>query len=250
MVSKIGTNMPRAERLMELGDLLRGRDATTIADLAQELGVSRRTLLRDIASLRERGLAITGDAGPGGGIRLESRRGLAAVHLSVGEVVALWLGVKLSQGASDLPWSEASNSAMTKLLGSLPTEKARSLRALCRRVVVGPSASPTVRQGAGVPPKELLRLFEEAFSAGFGLGFQYVDRNGGKTTRHAEPHGLLIEPPVWYILARDVDKAEPRMFRMDRITRPRLLPQTRFQPDARLVQALVPDAERWRPLAG
>jgi hypothetical protein len=40
------------------------------------------------------------------------------------------------------------------------------------------------------------------------------------------------------------------MFRMDRITRPRLLPQTRFQPDARLVQALVPDAERWRPLAG
>src|SRR5262245_11636182 len=140
--------MPRAERLMELVDLLRGREATTVGDLARELGVSRRTLLRDLATLRDRGMPITGDAGPGGGVRLEGERGLAAVHLSLTEVVAIWLGARLSQGASDLPWGQATTTGMAKLLGSLPTAKARALRALCRRVIVGQPASAKVRAGA------------------------------------------------------------------------------------------------------
>ncbi len=114
---------------MELVDLLRARDATTVGDLAEELGVSRRTLLRDLATLRERGMPIAGDAGPGGGVRLEGERGLAAVHLSLTEVVALWLAARLSRGASDLPWGEAASSGTAKLLSSLPTAKARGRRA-------------------------------------------------------------------------------------------------------------------------
>jgi predicted DNA-binding transcriptional regulator YafY len=235
---------------MELAELLRGREATTIGDLAAELHVSRRTLLRDLASLREQGMPISGEAGPGGGIRLEGGRGLASVHLSLSEIVAIWLGARLSQAASDLPWSEAANSAMTKLLGHLPTTKARALKALCRRVIVGKPASATIRAGAGATPKELLGLFEEAFSTGVGLGFHYTDREGRKTIRRIEPHGLLAESPVWYVLARDVDKSEPRMFRMDRIARPRLLPDVRFRPDMKVIQTQLPDLERWRPLTG
>jgi predicted DNA-binding transcriptional regulator YafY len=242
--------MARAERLLELSDLLRSREATTVNELARELRVSRRTLLRDLAALRERGLPITGEAGPGGGIRLEGDRGVAAVHLSLGEIVAVWLAARLSRGASDLPWGEAANSALTKLLASLPNAKARALRALCRRVVVGPPASTAVRAGAGAAPSELLRLFEEAFSTGVGLGFHYTDREGRKTNRRTEPHGLLVQPPVWYVLARDVDKAEPRTFRMDRIARPRILREIVFRPDPLVVQAQLPDPERWHPLMG
>lgn len=235
---------------MDLADLLRGREATTVDDLAGELRVSRRTLLRDLASLRERGMPISGESGPGGGVRLEGDRGLAAVHLSLSEIVALWLGARLSQAASELPWGGAASSAMTKLLANLPTAKARALRALCRRVVVGPPASATVRAGARATPKELLGLFEEAFSTGVGLGFHYTDREGNRTIRRIEPHGLLAEPPVWYVLARDVDKAEPRTFRMDRIARPRLLPDVVFRPDVRVIQAQLHDLEHWRPLTG
>lgn len=235
---------------MELAELLRGRESATVADLAGELGVSRRTLLRDLASLRERGMPISGEAGPGGGVRLEGGRGLAAVHLSLSEIVAIWLGARLSQAASDLPWGEAANSAMAKLLGHLPPPKARALRALCRRVIVGKPASATIRAGAGATPKELLGLFEEAFSTGVGLGFHYTDREGKKTIRRIEPHGLLAEPPVWYVLARDVDKSEPRMFRMDRMARPRLLPEIVFRPDVTVIQTQLPDLERWRPLTG
>jgi predicted DNA-binding transcriptional regulator YafY len=235
---------------MELVDLLRGHDATTIGDLAEELGVSRRTLLRDLAALRERGMPISGEAGPGGGVRLEGDRGIAAVHLSLSEVVAIWLGARLSRGASDLPWGEAANSGMAKLLGSLPAAKVRELRALCRRVIVGQPASANIRAGAGATPPELLRLFEQAFSGGVGLAFHYTDREGHESSRRVEPHGLLVEPPVWYVLARDIVKGEPRTFRMDRIARPRLLPDVVFRPDLQVIRAQLPDLERWRPLSG
>jgi len=235
---------------MELADRLRGRDTTSVSALAEELGVSRRTLLRDLASLRERGLPITGDAGPGGGVRLEGDRGVAAVHLSISEVVALWLAARLSRSASELPWAEPASSGMAKLLASLPADNARKLRALCRRVIVGQPASANVRAGLGKPPPELLRFFERAFSSRLGLGFQYTDREGKHSSRRVEPHGLLVETPVWYVLARDVDKACARMFRMDRIARPRLLDDVRFQPDFALIQSLFPDLSCWRPLTG
>jgi predicted DNA-binding transcriptional regulator YafY len=241
--------MPRAERLMELADLVRGRGATTVAALAGELGVSRRTLLRDLAALRERGMAITGEAGHGGGIRLENG-GASAVHFSLSEIVAIWLGARLSRATSDLPWGEAASSGMAKLLASLPAPKARALRALCRRVVVGQPASAQVRAGAGGPPPELLRLFEQAFSGGLGLAFSYTDREGRASSRRIEPHGLLVEPPVWYVLARDVAKGEPRMFRMDRIARPKLLPEIVFRPDVRILEAQLSDHACWRPLTG
>jgi predicted DNA-binding transcriptional regulator YafY len=242
--------MPRAERILQLSDMLRGRETTTVRDLATELRVSRRTLLRDLASLRERGMPIAGEAGPGGGVRLDWEHGQAAVHLSIPEIVALWLGARLSRGASDLPWSEAADSGMAKLLGNLPTRKARALRALCRRVIVGQAASARVRADAAAPPRELLGLFEEGFSSGLGLGFTYRDRNGQQSERRIEPHGLLVEPPVWYILARDVDKGEPRTFRMDRIARPKILRDILFRPDVTLIRVQLPDPERWRPLIG
>jgi predicted DNA-binding transcriptional regulator YafY len=242
--------MPRAERLMELADRLRFHGETTVATLAEELGVSRRTLLRDLGTLRERGMVITGETGPGGGVRLEGDRGVTAVHLSLPEVVAMWLAARLSQEASDLPWGSAANSGLAKLLGSLPATKAGELRVLCRRVIVGKPASPTIRASAGSAPPELLGLFEEAFSKGMGLGFQYTDREARTSSRRAEPHGLLVETPVWYLLARDVDKGAPRTFRMDRIARPKLLRDVWFRPDLGLIQSQFPDLEHWRPLMG
>lgn len=241
--------MPRAERLFELTDLLRARRETTVAALAEELNVSTRTVLRDLAALRERGLPIMGEAGPGGGVRLEGARGITAVHLSLAEVIALWVAARLSREASQLPWGEAARSGLAKLLVSLPSARARTLRALCRRVIVGPPPSAEIRSSAGTAPPELLRVFEEAFSAGCGLGFHYIDRVGRRTVRRIEPHGLLVTPPVWYLLARDVEKGTPRTFRMDRIGRPKLLRGILFHPDPAVIQAQLHDGEAWEPLS-
>ena len=247
---RICHQMPRAERILQLTDMLHGRETTTVSDLAAELGVSRRTVLRDLASLRDRGMLIDGEAGPGGGVRLDGDRNQIPIRLSLTEIVALWLSARLAAGASDLPWGRDAHSGMAKLLGGLPTKKARALRALCRRVIVGQPASATVRAGAAGAPRELLGLFEEAFSHGVGLAFVYSNREGQQSRRSVEPHGLLVEPPVWYVLARDLDKREPRTFRMDRISRPRILPDVVFQPNINVIQAQLPDHDRWRPLIG
>ena len=233
---------------MDLADLLRSRDETTVRSLAGELGVSRRTLLRDLAALRARGMPIRGEAGPGGGIRFEGNRGLTAVHVSVREVVALWLAARLSREASDLPWNRAAQTGLAKLLGSLPDVRARELRALCRRVVIGPPASPSVRATAGSAPAEFLALFERAFSGGLGLRFRYEDGQGRRSVRRVEPHGLLVETPVWYLLSRDVEKGEPRMFRMDRISRPGVLNDWVFRPAFGVIRAQLPDLVKWKPL--
>ena len=236
------------ERSMDLVERLRGTDATTVSRLASELRVSPRTLHRDLAALRARGMPISGDAGPGGGVRLEGERGVTAVHLSIAEIVTLWLAARLSQASSDLPWSGAASSGLSKLVASLPRARARHLRALCRRVVVGPPASAKISASVGKTPPELLRLFEEAFSAGNGLGFHYQDREGAKSRRRVEPHGLLVQSPIWYVLARDVDKGEPRMFRMDRISQPRLLVDLPFRPDANVIWEQLCQGVEWRAL--
>jgi len=242
--------MARTDRVMDLVELLRGRGAVSVGALAEALSVSRRTVLRDLATLRARGLPITGEAGPGGGVRFEAERGVTAVHLSVAEVVSLWLAARLSRAGSDLPWGGAARSGLAKLLASLPAPRARELRSLCRRVIVGPPASDRVRGGAGQPPPELLALFESAFLGGRGLAFRYVDQAGRSTQRRVEPHGLLVQPPVWYLLTRDADKGEPRMFRMDRIAAPRLLADLAFRPDPAVVAANLPAGVDWEPLAG
>lgn len=235
---------------MDLAEILRGRDTSSVGALASELGVSRRTLLRDLATLRERGLPIAGDSGPGGGVRLLGDRGVTAVHLSLSEIVTLWLAARLSQAASDLPWGYSASAALAKLLGSLPAPRARELKWLCRRVVVGPPASAAVLGTMANPPKELLRVFEEAFSDGLGLSFDYSDRYGNKTRRRVEPHGLLVQSPVWYVLGRDVVNSHARMFRMDRIMRPRVARDLAFRPDARVIWQLLPPEVNWRPLLG
>jgi predicted DNA-binding transcriptional regulator YafY len=129
--------MTRVDRVMDLLDLLQGRDAAvTVAAIAEALAVSRRTVLRDLATLRERGWTIRADAGPGGGVVLDRGRGVTAVHLAVDEVAALWIAGQVSASFAAMPWRHALRSGLSKVLASLPRERGRSLHQLMRRIVV------------------------------------------------------------------------------------------------------------------
>lgn len=237
--------MPRPVRILTLLDRLRGGAELSVEQLAEELGVSYRTVQRDLATLRAQGEPISSQAGPGGGVRRERTRGVIAVHLSLGEVLALWLASRLSREASVLPWSGAATSALNKLLVSIPSDRAASLRSLLGRVYLGAPASPQLTRTVGSVDVELLSTFEQAFTDGVGLCFTYTDAHGRSSLRRAEPHGLLMEPPVWYVLARDVDKREPRTFRMDRIERARLAPEVRFRPSHQIALQQLPPTGRY-----
>ncbi len=111
--------MTRAERLLALLDLLRSREEVRAVELAGALGTSLRSVRRDLATLRARGVAIESEAGPGGGVRLARERGVTAVNVTADEVVALWLTVHLMKVATGLPWSRAARSWLDKLFDSL-----------------------------------------------------------------------------------------------------------------------------------
>lgn len=223
--------MARVDRVMDLLELLRARDLTHLAEIAAALGVSTRTVLRDLGKLRERGWPIRADTGPGGGIRLERDRGVASVHLTVDELASLWLATKLAESVSAVPWSHAARVALDKALSSLPAERVRAMRRLVRRIVVGRPATPRIVRDLGRPTPEVLAAFESAFSRNLCLGFDYADRHGRQTTRVLEPHGLLVEVPAWYLLTRDTASGQARMFRLDRIKRVEVVEDRPFKPD-------------------
>ncbi len=202
---------------------LRSRASATAEQAAQHFGVSIRTLHRDLAELRERDVPIESEPGRGGGIRLDPARALVPIRLSLEEVVGLVMAVSLSRRAAKVPFGRAAQQAMDKVLASLPEARARSLKRTLQRVVVGAPASRPVVASLGDVQPAVLEAFERGFSEQRALSFAYVDRTGVSSRRRVEPHGLLLQMPAWYLLALDLEREAPRMFRLDRISRPNVL---------------------------
>lgn len=227
--------MSAADRLHELLAFLRGHETTTVEELSGAFGVSRRTIFRDLARLREQGWHIHAETGPGGGVRLDRDHGFWAVQFSVKEIIGLWIAARLSASVTALPWGANARAGLDKLLGSLPPDRRRSLKRMLTRVVVGRPATAAVRAQLGSTNPELLSLVEKAFAEGRCLGFAYVDRRGRASRREVEVHGLIVEVPAWYLLTLDRSiRPEPqiRLFRLDRMHQARLLTAT-FDPTAK-----------------
>jgi predicted DNA-binding transcriptional regulator YafY len=228
------------QRLDALRLALADGEARTLEALCDMLATSRRTLLRDVAALRDLGVPIESATGRGGGIRLGATHRAHAVSFASDEIVALWLTTTLARLTLGLPWGKAANDGLNRLFSTLPARRVRELRALCDRVVVGPLATTAVRESARAPVPELLLQVEQAFTHRYGLAFNYEDRHGARTRRRVEPHGLLLQVPVWYILAFDLQRDAPRAFRMDRISNPQVLSSTAFVPRRNVITALLP----------
>ena len=231
-------SVDRAERHEALVAYLRANRNATMGDIARELGVSARTVRRDVAALRARGVDIRGDRGRGGGVRFTRGAPLPPLRLDERHVVGLWLSVQVARRVTGLPFSRESSTGLNKVLAALPELRRAQLRQLCERIVVGKPATTRTRESVGEMCPTLLEAFERCFSEGICLGFQYCDRKGVTTQRRVEPHGILVELPIWYVLAIDIDKGAQRMFRMDRISNPRPFQRT-FEPSLAVLDEMM-----------
>ena len=209
-------------RREELVGFLRRRSNATADELARELGVSVRTVFRDLNAMRTRGFAIDGTVGRGGGVQLDPTTVLLTTQLTTEEVVALLLSVAILRAAPWLPFAARAQEAVAKVERVLPAASVRELRRMLQRVLIGEPAPAATLSTAGPVDPELLQVFERCFNGGHVLRFGYTDREGRRTRRRVEPHGLLVRAPLWYIIAWDSARDAPRTFRMDRIRAPRL----------------------------
>lgn len=233
--------MSLIERQDELIRLLRLRADWRTEDLARELGVSTRTILRDLDRLRDRGFEISSMSGPGGGVHLEPTSVLVTSQLAGEDVVALILSAAVAQAFPWMPFASGTEAALAKIEASLPHQRARQVQALMMRIMIGRPSAASVRQTSTVSPL-LARLFELAFSEERLLAFEYRDRHGASSRRIVEPHGLLVRAPLWYVVAWDTAIDEPRLFRADRIRSPHVLAQSFVPRPHELVRGMCPDA--------
>lgn len=208
---------------------LRRKGVSTVDELAKEVGISRRTILRDICALRDQGFTIYSEPGRGGGLQLDPQSVQTTTRLSVTEVFALLISVETMRIAGQLPFSNLADAGFSKIEKTLPADKVRELRQFLRCLHIGKLSPKQDASNLGPIDPALLPAFEAAFLQKQMLGFQYCDANGHHTNREVEPQAMLVLPPLWYLVAWDPARDNFRHFRMDRISAPAPIRNTSFR---------------------
>jgi predicted DNA-binding transcriptional regulator YafY len=209
-------------RLLKLLSLLQGRRVWSGADLAGRLAVDVRTIRRDVGKLRRLGYPIHAGPGTTGGYRLGAGAALPPLLLDDDEAVAVALGLRTAAGGTVAGMAETSVRALAKLEQVLPARLRHRVDALQSMVVPVAAGGPTVDPGA-------LTVIAAACRDHDRLRFDYRDHDGTPSIRSVEPHRLVHTGRRWYLLAWDTDRADWRMFRVDRLV-PRTPAGPRFTP--------------------
>ncbi|TXR47060.1 helix-turn-helix transcriptional regulator [Phyllobacterium endophyticum] len=208
---------------------LRRNGTSTVNALAEEVGASRRTVLRDISALRDEGYVIYSDVGRGGGLQLDPQSMQTTAKLSVPEVFALLISVAAMRAAGSLPFSELADAGLAKIEKALPTDKVNDLRAFLDCLHIGQLSPLQDLSEMGKMEPELLSAFESTFLQRQLIQFDYRDARGRQTRREVEPQAMLVLPPLWYLVGWDPVREDFRHFRMDRISKPEAIEGTSFR---------------------
>jgi predicted DNA-binding transcriptional regulator YafY len=208
-------------RLLRLLTLLQARSEWSAADLAQRLGVSTRTVRRDVGKLRELDYPVHAGIGPGARYRLGPGAALPPLMLDDEEAIAVVVALRTAAGGlADI--GETALRALIKVQQVLPSRLRHRTAALQIDTIPVTGAVPVV-------DAELLVAVAAACRDHQQLRFDYRTRDGDESLRHTEPHRLVVWGRRWYLVAWDIDRAEWRSFRVDRL-RPRTPVGPRFAP--------------------
>jgi predicted DNA-binding transcriptional regulator YafY len=201
-------------RLLQLLSLLQTPREWPGGELADRLRVSRRTVRRDIDRLRELGYPVQATKGAEGGYRLVAGKAMPPLVLDDEEAVAIAVGLRAGAGHAIEGVDEASVRALAKLEQVLPSR-------LRHRVTTLQAATTPLTSGDGatVTP-ETLTVMASAVAGHERLRFDYRSGDGADTRRHCEPYRLVSTGRRWYLVAYDLDRADWRTFRVDRVAAP------------------------------
>src|SRR6478736_3700038 len=202
-------------RVLALLSLLESRRYWPGTELAGRLGVSERTLRRDVDRLRELGYPVAAAHGVGGGYQLAAGAALPPLVLDDDEAVALVVGLHAATDNAVAGIAESSVRALAKTLTLLPARLRRRADALRATTVFAPW-----RETVHAIPRDLLDVVAGACHDGVRLAFSYTARDGAATERYVEPYRLVVLSRRWYLLAFDLDRDDWRNFRVDRIDDP------------------------------
>jgi predicted DNA-binding transcriptional regulator YafY len=218
-------------RLLTLLSLLQTPREWPGSELARRLGVSLRTVRRDVDRLRGLGYPVEATMGALGGYRLIAGTAMPPLLLDDDEAVAIAIGLRTAAGQAVTGIDEAAVRALAKLEQVLPSRLRHRVGALGAATVPAPDAYATP-----VDPAHLT-----AIAAAIGnrerMRLRYTAADGSPSRRHVEPHRLVTAGRRWYLVAYDLDRDDWRTLRVDRIEAPqptgaRATPRELPAPDA------------------
>jgi predicted DNA-binding transcriptional regulator YafY len=224
--------LSRAQRLLDLLQLLRRHRRPVSGELlADELGISLRTLYRDVATLNGQGARIDGE--PGMGYIMRPGFMLPPLMFSEDEIEALVLGSRWVAKRADKPLGQAARNALAKIAAVLPPDLQDGLEA--SPLLVGVSV-----EAAGDTELTTIR---QAIRAERKLRIRYTSEDGSKTRRTIWPFAVGFFDRVRVVAAWCETRKAFRHFRTDRIAA-LTLTETRYP---RRRQALL---KEWREQEG
>lgn len=199
--------MSRTARLLEILITLQTKPRFTVAEMAAEFGVSRRTMLRDLHALSEMGVPLAATPGPYGGYMLIRDRRLLPLSLSADEAIGVVLSYEAFLQYAQSPFAAQSLSAITKLRNAMPPDVVRELDRIHRHVVV----FETARSYSAPFLTEVL----QASLDGVHLDIDY-DSRSGLSRRRIFPYGLFASQGFWYCACYDYKRGMSLSMRVDR----------------------------------
>lgn len=197
-------------RLLRLLSLLQSRPTWPGPELAARLGVTLRTVRRDVDRLRRLGYPVDATPGPDGGYRLGPGGALPPLLLDDDEAVAVAVGLRAATAGSVIGIEDAAVAALRKLEQVLPARLRPRVGALSAVTV------PLSGQSAAVEGDVLVAI-AQACQGSERLRFGYRDRADRSSERTVEPYRLVSTGRRWYLVARDVRRDAWRTFRVDRM---------------------------------
>ena len=204
--------MDPSARLLRLLSLLQTPRDWTGLELAERLEVSTRTVRNDIERLRGLGYPVHGTRGSIGGYRLEAGATLPPLLLDDDEAIAVAVGLRTAAGGAIGGIEETSLRALSKLEQVLPSRLRRKVNALQTFTVL----VPRDERESTVDPN-VLTVIAAACRDHDRLRFAYRDREQATSRREVEPYRLVNWGRRWYLVAWDLERADWRTFRVDRL---------------------------------
>ncbi|MCR6485021.1 WYL domain-containing protein [Amycolatopsis sp. OK19-0408] len=218
----IASSTATSGRLLSLLSLLQVRRDWPGELLARRLGVSERTVRRDVDRLRELGYPVQAVKGPDGGYRLEAGSQVPPLLFDEEQAVALAVALRLAV-ATGAGIEEAAARALTTVRQVLPARLRHRVDALAVSAAEG--------RGAQADTDVLLAL-SAAVRAGEEVRFDYRAPGrpeADRPPRRVQPHHLVVRAGRWYVVGWSPEREDWRVYRADRMT-PRTPTGPRFPP--------------------
>jgi predicted DNA-binding transcriptional regulator YafY len=209
----------RADRLFRLVQQLRRRRVSTAAQLADALGVSVRTVYRDVRDLSLSGVPVLGEAGVG--YALARGFDVPPLMFTREEIEALVLGARVVKAWADPELRQAAEEALGKIEAVLPEK-------LKRNVPDATLFAPDFHVLSALTRH--MAALRRALREGRKVRLGYQDREGAASERTVRPLGLFYWGNAWSLGAWCELRNGFRNFRLDRMATATVLPDT-FLPE-------------------